>query len=93
MRTRWMQEQDQEPSDAEIHDEILRLLMIGGRDDTICPTDVARSLRDHWRQWMPLVREVAAEMVREGKIVILQNGQAVDAELAKGPIRLKLVRN
>lgn len=92
MRTRWMREESQEPTDSEIRDEILRLLMLADREETICPTEVGRSLRPQWRQWMPLIREVAAEMARENEIQALQNGEIVDIESVRGPIRLKLVR-
>lgn len=92
MRTRWMREESQEPSDTEIRDEILRLLMMGPKDATICPTEVARSLRPQWKQWLPLIREVAIEMTRENEIVAIQQGGIVDLETAKGPVLLKLVR-
>jgi hypothetical protein len=92
MKTRWMREESQEPSDTEIRDEILRLLMMVDRDSTICPSEVARSLRPQWRQWMSLIRDVAAEMARENKIAVLQKGEPVDIETVRGPIRLKLIR-
>ncbi len=92
MRTRRLREESQEPTDSEIRDEILRLLMVIDRDESICPTEVGRSLRPQWRQWMPLIREVAAEMARENEIQAFQNGEIVDIESTRGPIRLKLVR-
>jgi hypothetical protein len=92
MRTRRMLEESQEPSEIEIRDEILRLLMMIDRDATICPSEVARSLRPQWRQWMPLIREVAAEMARANQIQALQNGEPVDLDTIRGPVRLKLVR-
>ena len=93
MRTRRMQEESQEPSDTEIRDEILRLLLMAPRDATVCLTEVARSLRPQWKQWLPLIREVASEMARENEIVALQQETIVDLETAKGPVLLKLVRN
>ena len=93
MRTRRMQEESQEPSDTEIRDEILRLLLMVPRDATICPTEVARSLRPQWKQWLPLIREVAIEMTRENEIVAIQQDTVVDLETAKGPVLLRLVRN
>lgn len=91
MRTRWMQQESQEPSDKEIRDEILRLLLIDSRVSSICPSDVARSLRPQWRQWMPLVMEIAAEMAKDREIEVILNGQPVDIEKVKGPIRLRLI--
>lgn len=92
MRTRRMQQESQEPSDKEIRDEILRLLLLDSRIESICPSDVARSLRPHWRQWMPLVHEIAADMARDGEIEAVLHGQPVDIEKVKGPVRLKLIR-
>ncbi|MDZ4848755.1 MAG: DUF3253 domain-containing protein [Pirellulaceae bacterium] len=93
MRTRWMQQESQEPDDKEIRDEILRMLMMDAPGTSICPTDVARSLRSYWRQWMPLVREIAAEMARDGEIEVIHQDKIVDIETAKGPVRLRLVRH
>jgi hypothetical protein len=90
MKTKWMQEENQEPSESEVRDEILRLLLLVGREASICPSEVARSLRPHWRQWMPLVREIAAELVRDEEIEVLQKGEVVDIETVRGPIRLRL---
>ena len=92
MRTRWMQQESQEPTDKEIRDEILRLLMIDSRVESICPSDVARSLRPQWRQWMPLVIEIASDMAKDREIEVLLQGQPVDIEKVKGPVRLRLVR-
>ncbi len=92
MRTRWMQQESQEPTDKEIRDEILRLLLLDSRVSSICPSDVARSLRPQWRQWMPLVIEIAAEMAKDQEIEVILQGQPVDIEKVKGPVRLRLVR-
>lgn len=92
MRTRWMQQESQEPTDKEIRDEILRLLLIDSKGASICPTDVARSLRPQWRQWMPLVREIAAEMARDNEIEVIHQDKIVDIETVKGPVRLRLSR-
>ncbi len=92
MRTRWMQQESQEPTDKEIRDEILRLLMIDSKGASICPTDVARSLRPQWRQWMPLVKEIAADMARDREIEVVYQDKVVDIETVKVPVRLRLVR-
>lgn len=92
MRTQRMREESQEPTDTEIRDEILRLLLMVPRDATICPTEVARSLRPQWKQWLPLIREVAIEMTRENEIVAVQQDVVVDLETVKGPVLFKLAR-
>jgi Protein of unknown function (DUF3253) len=88
-----MLQESREPSDKEIRDEILRLLLLDSRVSSICPSDVARSLRPQWRQWMPLIMEIVAEMVKDREIEAILQGQPVDIEKVKGPIRLRLVRD
>ena len=39
---------------------------------------------------MELTREVAKELVKEGKLDIMQKGKVVDPNSFKGPIRLRL---
>ncbi len=90
MKTRWMKEATEEPTDKEIRDEILRQLMSMNSGSSICPSDVARSLRQQWRQWMPMIREVASEMARDNEITVTQQGQPIDIEIATGPVRLAL---
>lgn len=90
MKTKWMIEQTEEPSDKEIRDEILRLLMLMKRGDSICPTEVARSLRKQWREWLPLIREVASEMAKLKLIEVVQRGEVVDIDTIQGPIRFRL---
>jgi len=94
MKTRWM-DQDA-PSNNNIRDEILRLLMSLKKGESICPSDAARAFGSKWRQHMPLVREVAADMVRDGMIEVVQRDEVVDIderdiESIKGPIRLRLM--
>jgi len=75
---------------ALIRAEILRLTEKRGAEKTICPSEVVRNLYPQsWRLEMELVRMVAGELVREGKIEVLQRGQCVDPASAKGPIRLR----
>ncbi|MDR5800187.1 DUF3253 domain-containing protein [Caballeronia sp. LP006] len=69
--------------------------LLGGRAATssICPSDVARNLvsdEDGWRALMPLVRDVAAQMAREGKVLITQGDVTLDPDaMSHGPIRLR----
>jgi hypothetical protein len=93
MKTRWM-DQDA-PSNDDIRNEILRLLMSLRIGETICPMDAGRNFGSKWRQQMPLVREVAADMVRDGMIEVLLRGDVIDIdersiESIRGPIRLRL---
>lgn len=56
---------------------------------TICPSDVARTIGgEHWREYMQLVREVAAGLVERGELRVLQRGREVAIDTARGPIRL-----
>lgn len=56
---------------------------------TFCPSEIARELQpDGWRSLMPLVREVAKELVAGRKLQCTQGGHPVSPSEAKGPIRL-----
>ena len=66
---------------------ILDLALQRGREKSLCPSEVARSLAADWRPLMPEVRRLAAEMP---EIVATQNGAEVDPRTARGPIRLRL---
>ncbi len=59
---------------------------------SICPSQVARALAHDeaaWRALMPVVREVAAELVEAGEIEMTQGGVVVDPRAVRGPIRLR----
>jgi hypothetical protein len=71
---------------------MLSLLQERGSSETICPSEVARSLRDEDRRsLMPLVREASRDLVEEGIVEVTQNGDAVDPVEGKGEIRTRLV--
>ena len=78
------------PSARAIQDEILRQVTKRGAGKTICPSEVARALSDDWRELMPQVRVVAVRMAEAGEITVTQRGTEVDADAARGPIRLRL---
>ena len=60
---------------------------------TICPSEAARALRPHdWRPLMQPVRDVAAQLADEGRLEVTQRGEVVDVRAAKGPIRLRKIR-
>ncbi|MFQ3594108.1 MAG: DUF3253 domain-containing protein [Gemmataceae bacterium] len=78
---------------GEIHEAILRLLARRRPGASICPSEVARGTgRADWRNLMPAVRAAAAELARQGRLVVLQNGEVLppDADAWVGPVRLGL---
>lgn len=81
-------------SSRAMEDAIVALLRErkGGR--TICPSEVARRLAPkQWKTLMHSVREVAARLALEGRLVTTQKGKEVNALLAHGPIRLKAMES
>lgn len=59
---------------------------------TFCPSEAARRLSDDWRPLMPRVREVAAELMAEGRLVCTQRGEPAHPLQSKGAIRLAEAR-
>ncbi len=55
---------------------------------TFCPSEAARRLCKDWRPLMQPVRQVAAELVDEGKLVCTQRGEPAHPLKTKGAIRL-----
>ena len=75
---------------------ILSLCGERGAAKSVCPSDVARALAesdDAWRALMPEIRRVAGRLAAQGRIVVTQRGTVVDAESARGAIRLSIVAN
>lgn len=73
---------------------MLELARERGAGKSLCPSEVARQVagddgRD-WRSSMEPARCAARRLAREGKIVILQGGKAIDPDNLKGPIRVAL---
>lgn len=71
---------------------------------TLCPSEVARALSlaelqaagaPSWRDLMPAIRNIVAQMRDQGKLEVLQKGEVLDGDLGKGlagvsgPIRLR----
>lgn len=75
-----------------IAEEIVRQLSRRSADSSICPSEVARALRNDeasWRALMPQVREVAASMRDASRLRITRGGVDVPGdELHRGAIRL-----
>ena len=87
-----------ETSEPEAFDErisaTIRALLRKRVGSSICPSEVARIVRgggDAWRESMGEVRRVAAEMAARGELMATQKGIPVEADNARGPIRLNRV--
>ncbi len=78
---------------TEIRQTIIRLLDQRAAGASICPSEVARNMTaDGWRKLMPIIRDVAREMAKEGLVEITQKGARVSNDAVwRGPIRI--VRN
>ena len=65
------------------------LLRRRSADATICPSDVARVVASpEWRAALGAVRAIAARLVGDGQLVVLQRGVPVaDPGAARGPLR------
>jgi hypothetical protein len=78
-------------TDAALESAMLGLLESRVRGATICPSDAARVVDpDGWRSLMEPSRMAARRLVDAGKVVVTQQGHAVDPSTAKGPIRVRL---
>jgi len=95
------------------HIDIIRIhlhRLLDSRDypKTICPSEVARAISrdeleilgvDSWRDLMPQIRHVVAEMRNQGTVEVLQKGNVLDGELGDffenvvGPIRVRKKAN
>jgi Protein of unknown function (DUF3253) len=81
-------------SSKAIEDAIFALLSEREGSGTICPSEVARRLAPkQWKTLMQSVREVAARLALEGRLVATQKGKEVNALSARGPIRLKAIES
>lgn len=72
--------------DDEIEAALLHLARQRGPEKSFCPSEVARALSTDWRDLMPRIREVAAQL----PLIATQKGARVDPQTARGPIRLRL---
>ncbi len=69
---------------------ILALCEERGAGKTICPSEAARQLSaEDWREWMPVVKQAALELIARGQIVANQRGETVDLREVRGPYRLR----
>ncbi|MEM1373954.1 MAG: DUF3253 domain-containing protein [Pseudomonadota bacterium] len=74
---------DAHPKDAEII-AVMQALAETRAPRSFCPSDVARRVSDDWRPLMPRVRALS----KKAGLRATQRGEPVDAETARGPIRL-----
>ena len=83
------------PSDQQIETALLAVVAARGQAASACPSEVARKLQpNEWRELMPSIRRVAAELAQRGSLEITQAGLVVvPTEPFKGPIRVRQSRN
>ena len=71
---------------------MLRIAAERGPEKSMCPTDVARAVSaENWRPLLGAVRQVAAELARQGKIEILRKGKPINPDEIRGVIRLRAI--
>ena len=70
---------------------ILRMLEQRAAGASVCPSEIARSMRpESWRELMPMVRDAARALARAGSIEITQRDRALAPdERLRGAIRLR----
>ena len=73
---------------AAIRAKLLDLAARRSEGATFCPSEAARGLSKDWRPLMPRVREVAAALVDDGKLVCTQRGEPAHPLTTRGAIRL-----
>ena len=74
---------------------ILELVEQRGIEKTACPSEAARLLAadgEDFRAHMGAVLAAARSLVAAGRIEVLQKGQVVDLDGARGPVRLRTTR-
>lgn len=83
----------EEPSAAQAEERIaatMRALTRKRADSSICPSDVARAVGgEEWRDRMPDVRRVAADLASREVVVVTQKGERVSIADARGPVRIR----
>ena len=75
-------------TDRDIEAAISKALDRRQRGKSLCPSEVARALSDDWRSLMCDIRRVAQDMSDRGLLRTAQKGRTVNAQAARGPIRL-----
>ena len=80
--------------DAALEEAILALLARRPPAASICPSEAARAVaraagRDDWRELMERAREAARRLVAGGEVEVVQRGEVVDPDRARGPVRIR----
>ena len=82
-------------TDRWLEQELMIMVRQRAHDKSLCPSELARKLkpREHeWRELMEPIRMAARRLCHQGMLEILQSGQVTDPDRARGPIRLRAVR-
>jgi hypothetical protein len=84
------------PRDLQLEATIMRLALARAHDATLCPSEAARAVFGDETgcsaDAMQRTRSAARRLVAAGRLEIVQGGQIVDPDTARGPIRLRRVR-
>ena len=89
---------DANPSQSDLGQLILDLLSAAGAARVISPDAAARAaggdpaVTERWRPLLRAVRDAAALLQDQGRLVVLRKGRPADIRTAKGVIRLALPR-
>ncbi|KUM43166.1 DUF3253 domain-containing protein [Pseudomonas sp. EpS/L25] len=79
------------PTDAQLRLALLAKAQARRPGTTFCPSEVARELAADWRPLMEPLRQVARELVRQGRLSVTQKGEVLSPDVPwRGPIRLSL---
>ncbi|HEX8497380.1 MAG TPA: DUF2256 and DUF3253 domain-containing protein [Actinomycetales bacterium] len=80
-------------ADRRLEEALVDLLARVRAGGTVCPSEAARAVApDDWRPLMEAARSAARRLVAAGTAEITQGGQVVDPSTAKGPIRVRPLR-
>lgn len=82
------------PLDLKLEQSILQLLESRPASSSLCPSEVARMVNPtDWQPLMEPTRHAARRLAAQDKVEITQANQVVDPSTAKGPIRIRRVKN
>jgi hypothetical protein len=74
---------------------LLALLERRAPGATVCPSEAARQVSgapddpDAWRPLMEPARDAVRRLVADGAVEVMQRGEVVDLDDARGPIRVR----
>mgnify|MGYP000055270640 CR=1 FL=1 len=78
--------------DEQIERTIRNMVESRGPEKTICPSEVARRLRDDdWRELMEAVRRAVGRLKARDEVVVTRGGEHVEPWDPGGPIRIGLL--